>query len=186
MARGASTAKKESGSMPGKKRPAEHYESDDGFVANDGSDTNAGPKAKKAKKEAKAKRKLPSDEKKEQFWELSDRRRVSVNEFNGQTLVNIREYYEKDGQMLPGKKGISLTMPQFNALLALLPELEAVLAAKGETVERPAYNAKPIPSTDGANDEPEAEAEAENEEPSTKAEEKSKKKNFEATSEEGE
>ena len=55
---------------PGKKRPAEHYESDDGFVANDGSDTNAGPKAKKAKKEAKAKRKLPSDEKKEQFWEV--------------------------------------------------------------------------------------------------------------------
>ena len=78
-------------------------------------------------------------------------------------------------------------MPQFNALLALLPELEAVLAAKGETVERPAYNAKPIPSTDGANDEPEAEAKAEDEESSTtKAEEKSKKKNFEATSEEGE
>ena len=79
-------------------------------------------------------------------------------------------------------------MPQFNALLALLPELEAVLATRGETIERPAYSAKPIPSTDGANDEPEAEAEAEaeDEEPSTKAEEKSKKKNFEATSEEGE
>ena len=31
-------------------------------------------------------------------------RRVSVNKFNKSILVNIREYYEKDGQVLPGKK----------------------------------------------------------------------------------
>lgn len=68
----------------------------------------------------------------------------------------------------------------------MLPELEAVLATRGETIQRPAYNAKPIPSTDGANDKPEAEAEAKDEEPSTKGEEKGKKKNFEETSEEGE
>ena len=36
----------------------------------------------------------------------------------------------------------------------MLPELEAVLAARGETVKRPAHNAKPIPSTDDANDNP--------------------------------
>ena len=39
--------------MPGKKRPTETYESDDGFVTNDDSYTNAEPKTKKAKKETK-------------------------------------------------------------------------------------------------------------------------------------
>lgn len=31
-------------------------------------------------------------------------RRVTVSTFRGKTLVNVREYYEKDGQELPGKK----------------------------------------------------------------------------------
>jgi hypothetical protein len=30
---------------------------------------------------------------------------VSVGEFKGKPLVNIREYYEKNGQQLPGNKG---------------------------------------------------------------------------------
>ena len=51
-------------------------------------------------------------------------------------------------------------------------------------------NEKPVPDTDGANDEPEVEVEveakAEKEELSTKGEEKLKKKNFEETSEDGE
>lgn len=33
-------------------------------------------------------------------------RRVTISSFRGKTLVNIREYYEKDGQELPGKKVI--------------------------------------------------------------------------------
>jgi Transcriptional Coactivator p15 (PC4) len=38
------------------------------------------------------------------FWEIADRRRMTVSEFKGKTMVSIREYYEKDGQVLPGKK----------------------------------------------------------------------------------
>ena len=30
-------------------------------------------------------------------------------------MVNIREYYERDGQLLPTKKGISLMPPQWSA-----------------------------------------------------------------------
>lgn len=35
---------------------------------------------------------------------MSGKRRVGVQEFKGKVMVNVREYYEKDGQMLPGKK----------------------------------------------------------------------------------
>jgi hypothetical protein len=31
-------------------------------------------------------------------------RRVTISSFRGKTQVNVREYYEKDGQELPGKK----------------------------------------------------------------------------------
>ena len=35
---------------------------------------------------------------------LSRTRRIGISSFKGNTMVNIREYYEKDGAMLPGKK----------------------------------------------------------------------------------
>jgi hypothetical protein len=31
-------------------------------------------------------------------------RRALVSEFKGTTMVNIREYYDKDGTMMPGSK----------------------------------------------------------------------------------
>lgn len=40
----------------------------------------------------------------DKYWEISKMRRVTVSIFRGKTMVNIREYYEKDGQELPGKK----------------------------------------------------------------------------------
>jgi hypothetical protein len=35
---------------------------------------------------------------------LSGKRRIGISEFKGKRMMNIREYYEKDGEMLPGKK----------------------------------------------------------------------------------
>ncbi|KAH8425655.1 transcriptional coactivator p15/PC4 family protein [Aspergillus melleus] len=45
----------------------------------------------------------------DKYWEISKMRRVTISTFRGKTMVNIREYYEKDGQELPGKKVSSLS-----------------------------------------------------------------------------
>lgn len=42
--------------------------------------------------------------------QLSNKRRVGVSQFKSMCLINIREYYEKDGKMLPGKK---VSLPVF-------------------------------------------------------------------------
>lgn len=38
------------------------------------------------------------------YWEISKARRVTLSEFKGKQLVNVREYYQKDDEWLPGKK----------------------------------------------------------------------------------
>jgi hypothetical protein len=98
---------------------AETYESDRGFVSND--DGNA-PKSKKSKKAGVSKGSSSGDD---QFWAVSislcsplgpiadldnqlssgrNPRRVNVSEFKNNKLINIREFYEKDDEYLPGKK----------------------------------------------------------------------------------
>ena len=49
---------------------------------------------------------------------------VKVREFRGKIYVDIREYYEADGEMKPGKKGISLTAQQYQKLKSLIPEID--------------------------------------------------------------
>lgn len=41
------------------------------------------------------------------FLQLSAKRKVVVNQFRGKTLVSVREYYEKDGKVLPSSKGLN-------------------------------------------------------------------------------
>ncbi|KAL0942620.1 RNA polymerase II transcriptional coactivator [Colletotrichum truncatum] len=69
-----------------------------------------------------------------QYWDLSNKRRVGVSQFNKTTLVNIREFYEKDGEMLPGKKGISLSVAQYEALVKSIPAINAKLRELGHEV----------------------------------------------------
>jgi hypothetical protein len=63
----------------------------------------------------------------EAFWPISTRRRVSVQLFNGAKLVSIREYYDKDGVSLPGKKGISLSTDQWAELIRVAPSVSRAL-----------------------------------------------------------
>lgn len=57
------------------------------------------------------------------------RRRASVSEFKGKHYVNVREYYDKGGTLLPGAKGVALGTDPFAALAAAAPHLSAALAA---------------------------------------------------------
>ncbi|OJD22428.1 hypothetical protein ACJ73_06226 [Blastomyces percursus] len=73
------------------------------------------------------------------YWKISRLRRLTVSSFKGRTMVSVREYYEKDGQELPGKKGISMPLEQFNTMVQLLPNVEAVIKEKGGALDRPNY-----------------------------------------------
>merc|ERR1711970_1717752 len=77
-----------------------------------------GPRQKKAKQEKKgsgasSNSKARKNDSGETYFDLEKMKRVTV-----------REFYEKDGKSLPGKKGISLTTGQWNMLKDLIPDVQ--------------------------------------------------------------
>ncbi|KAL9248143.1 hypothetical protein vseg_021499 [Gypsophila vaccaria] len=60
--------------------------------------------------------------------EISRNRRVSVRTWQGKVVVDIREFYSKDGKQMPGKKGISLTMDQWKVLREHVEEIDQAVA----------------------------------------------------------
>jgi len=52
----------------------------------------------------------------EKYIDLGKKKRATVRSFKGIPLLDIREFYGTDGQEKPGKKGISLTLDQWEAL----------------------------------------------------------------------
>ncbi|XP_075168773.1 single stranded-binding protein c31A [Haematobia irritans] len=91
----------------------------------DTSDSDSGPDDR-APPPKKSKDKNSKDEKKggeSNQWTLEKYRQVRINEFRGKKLIDIREYYEKGGELLPGKKGISLSVTQWKKLLEVADEI---------------------------------------------------------------
>ncbi|PON34220.1 RNA polymerase II transcriptional coactivator KELP [Parasponia andersonii] len=58
---------------------------------------------------------------------LSEKRKVTIQDFRGRTLVSIREYFRKDGKDLPTAKGISLTEEQWSTFKQNVPAIEKAI-----------------------------------------------------------
>ncbi|GAA5966530.1 hypothetical protein JCM21900_003563 [Sporobolomyces salmonicolor] len=50
------------------------------------------------------------------YYELGKNRRITARKWKNTLQVDIRETYDKGGETLPGKKGISLTVEQWDRL----------------------------------------------------------------------
>ncbi|KAJ9137414.1 PC4-domain-containing protein [Coniochaeta hoffmannii] len=96
---------------------------------------SAQEQALKPSKKAKGEKSGKTAEAEGPFWELSSKRRVNVTKFNNALLINIREYYEADGELKPGKKGISLSVDQYKEFLKAIPAINEQLRKEGHQVD---------------------------------------------------
>lgn len=60
-------------------------------------------------------------------WDLDKSKRVTLREFKGKWYVDIREFYMADGDMKPGKKGISLQLTQWHKLKEIVEDVDAAI-----------------------------------------------------------
>ncbi|KAF8444549.1 transcriptional Coactivator p15-domain-containing protein [Boletus edulis BED1] len=64
----------------------------------------------------------------EKYVELGKKKRAAVRPFKGQVFVDIREFYGADGDEKPGKKGISLSVEQWEALKQSISTIDSFFA----------------------------------------------------------
>ncbi|XP_044727521.1 RNA polymerase II transcriptional coactivator [Chrysoperla carnea] len=96
----------------------------------DTSDSDSGPDdrlpAKKSKPAGKSSAKESNSEE-DLSWPIDKRRFVKLREFNRKWMVDIREYYDADGDLKPGKKGIALSIPQWQKLKEIVDEVDEAI-----------------------------------------------------------
>ncbi|XP_076264094.1 single stranded-binding protein c31A [Rhynchophorus ferrugineus] len=91
----------------------------------DSSDSDSGPDDKEPiKKKFKGDSSSYRTEDKEPTWDLGKSRFVKVTDFKGKVYINIREFYNSDGDLKPGKKGIMLTGEQWQRFKASVDEID--------------------------------------------------------------
>ncbi|XP_049649907.1 activated RNA polymerase II transcriptional coactivator p15-like isoform X1 [Accipiter gentilis] len=61
----------------------------------------------------------------ENMFQIGKMRYVSVRDFKGKVLIDIREYWmDQEGEMKPGRKGISLNPEQWNQLKEQISDID--------------------------------------------------------------
>ncbi|KAG7158730.1 Activated RNA polymerase II transcriptional coactivator p15-like [Homarus americanus] len=114
MARGKDTARM--GKQKNKRPPSDKSESD----SDSSSEAKYEPPPKMPKSGASSASLRLTNDNGEGYFQLEGNKRVSIRQFRGKVFVDIREFYEKDGKFLPGKKGISLSPTQWIKLKDLI------------------------------------------------------------------
>ncbi|XP_016852053.1 activated RNA polymerase II transcriptional coactivator p15 isoform X2 [Anolis carolinensis] len=66
-----------------------------------------------------------SSNKDENMFQIGKMRYVSVRDFKGKVLIDIREYWmDQEGEMKPGRKGISLNPEQWSQLKEQITDID--------------------------------------------------------------
>ena len=81
-------------------------------------------KENKKEKEKKSKNNDIIVEENEIKFILDNKKRITVHKFKGQIKVDIREFYESNGEMKPGKKGISLSLDNWKKLKGFIDNID--------------------------------------------------------------
>ena len=121
---------KEQGSSDGE----EHYKSSSSKEEKEEKKVNKEKKEKKLLSKKREKEKSEEEERddiivgeKEVAFLLDKRKRITVHKFKGQLKVDIREYYEDNGEMKPGKKGISLNNDNWQKLKEFVDKIDEAI-----------------------------------------------------------
>ncbi|CAH1116443.1 unnamed protein product [Phaedon cochleariae] len=92
------------------------------------SDSDSGPDDKVPAKKSKSNSKSSKSESastEENSWSLGKNRFVKLTEFKNKWYIDVREYYtNNDGDMKPGRKGIMLTMDQWQKFKDCIGEID--------------------------------------------------------------
>lgn len=96
--------------------------------SDDGGDAQPSKFSRRQTPAPKQRRQTTGDDDDRLICQLSNKRNVSIQKFKGKTLVSIREYYEKDGELRPSAKGISLTVDQWQVLKSNVSAIEKAIA----------------------------------------------------------
>ena len=65
----------------------------------------------------------------------STKKRVQIHKFKGKVLMDIREFYNKDDDWFPTKKGVSLNVEQFKKLRNYMDLIAEAFQHFGENVD---------------------------------------------------
>ncbi|GAA5940442.1 hypothetical protein JCM3775_005093 [Rhodotorula graminis] len=68
-----------------------------------------------------------TDDKGNPYVDLGANKRVVVSDFKGKTLVQIREYYNDNGEWKPGKKGIALPVDAWDRLKKSVAAIDSAI-----------------------------------------------------------